>query len=126
MNALLELLNSDLPLALAVIVAGVILLQIVPALRTYLLSHVQTQLNANLRQEVTDVIQGLMETMDEYDAVFDVAMKMIRAKYPRVNPDELEVKIRASLSEVLMWIDPESDRSADRNRRALRRSTPNR
>jgi hypothetical protein len=26
-------------------------------------------------------------------------MKMIRAKYPSVNPDELEVKIRASLSE---------------------------
>ena len=66
-----------------------------------------------------------METMDEYDAVFDAAMKMIRAKYPSVNPDELEVKIRASLSEVLMWIDPESDRSADRNRRALRRSAPN-
>ena len=33
MNSLLELLNSDLPLALAVILAGVILLQIVPALR---------------------------------------------------------------------------------------------
>ena len=126
MNSLLELLNSDLPLALAVILVGVILLQIVPALRTYLLSHVQTQINAGLRQEVTDVIQGLMETMDEHDAVLDVAMKMIRAKYPSVNPDELEVKIRASLSEVLMWIDPESDRSADRNRRALRRSTPNR
>ena len=67
-----------------------------------------------------------METMDEYDAVLDVAMKMIRAKYPSVNPDELEVKIRASLSEVLMWIDPESDRSAARNGRSLRRSTPNR
>jgi len=53
-------------------------------------------------------------------------MKMIRAKYPNVNPDELEVKIRASLSEVLMWIDPESDRSVDRNGRSLRRSTPNR
>lgn len=99
MDSLFELLNSDLPLAIAVILVGVILLQIVPALRTYLLSHVQTQINAGLRQEVTDVIQGLMETMDEHDAVLDVAMKMIRAKYPSINPDELEVKIRASLSE---------------------------
>ena len=45
----------------------------------------------------------------------NVVMKMIRANYPSVNPDELEVKIRASLSEVLMWIDPESDRSAALN-----------
>ena len=117
-----SLFTANLPLAVVAILAGIFLQQIVPVLRTYLLSRAQTELNADLRQEMASVITGLMDTMDEYDMVLDGALQLLKTKYPQLDVAELEVKIRASLNDVLTLVQPEDGaRSLNRNGRTLYR-----
>jgi hypothetical protein len=117
-----SLLTSNLPLAILTILAGVFLQQIVPVLRTYLLSRAQTELHADLRQEMAAVITGLMDTMDEYDMVLDGALQLLKTKYPQLDVAELEIKIRASLNEVLTLVQSEDGtRNLNRNGRTLYR-----